>query len=160
MKSRKHDALLDGLVTPPVVDYADKEWAETLRTAIEQILNCTRDEAQVAYHSDGWEMWPEDDEHGMRYKANKILGLIGSRPATGAREDFLIGSGMLRQTDYVKVTEWGTEMSYTGSRYAKETSTSTIYHIDDLPERYKGWEIPCHRGNVQIVRLFSHGIGD
>ena len=160
MKSRKHDILLDGLVTPPVADYSDKEWAETLRTAVEQILSCTRDEAQVAYHSIGWQMWPEGDENGMRYKVNKILDLMAARPATGAREDFLIGAGMLRQTDYFKVTEFGTELSYTGSRHSKNTSETTIYHIDDLPERFKDWEIPCHRGNVQIVRLFSHGIGD
>ena len=160
MKSRKHDVLIEMLLNG-VTDFSDKEYAETLRTAVEKILSCTREEAYAACNSNTvWEMWPEDDATGLRYKTNQILTLMQSRPATGAVEDFLTGTYALMPTKYVKVVEWGTEISYSGSRKSQKTSKTSFYHIDDLPERFKDWPIPCSKGDTALMRLYAHGIGD
>lgn len=161
MTSRNHDIMMEGLLAG-IQDFyredADPR-TESLRIAIEAILNATREEACAANNSSTvWRLWPEDDEFGMRYKVSKILTLLSSRTATGALTDFLESTHTLNATDHIKVVERCD--GFGRSRFERDTYVSKIYKSDELPERYRKYPVPSHPGDLQLLRLYSVGVGD
>lgn len=164
MKSRKHDSMMNYLLSQPE-DYYRNDDCESLRDAVEGILRATRSEAYAACNSSTvWEMWPEGDEEGIRYKVNQILNLLRSRTATGSVEDFLLNSGTLHQHEYVAVTIWDLSRRSSSPHSGESRCVTQIYHRDELPDHYQTKPIPyvitSGSGMTAIRPVFTLGVGD
>jgi hypothetical protein len=161
MKARNHDNLMSWPHGYFEDFYREDRHpnAESIRTAVETTLTTSRADAIVRDSGSASQTaWPEDDPEGLQWKVSEILRLFQSRPATGAVEEFFVGERHMERSKYVSVTVWDHSVKH--STPENPACYTTVYHVDELPLHYQGYELPYASRGLQIRALFTFGVGD